>query len=707
MRLKSLAVSGFRGFPRNQILDLDADAVIVAGVNGSGKTSIFDAILWGLTGSIPRLRGESADVVSKYSLSGEARVEVVLRTDDRPEMRIVRRFDGRSHLSVEDGTGEVTGAAAEARLLATLWPDARFAPDPQKALSRSVTRATYLQQDLVREFVESDSEQDRFQVVSELVGIGRVEELQRQLEGSRNNWSRATNTIERDVAPLRSQLVALRERIARLGSLETDAEAEGALVEWIARARTFVSGEESGRLVADRSAQSLDRALAALQARQLSEERRAATLGRLLDEIARPVAAVTDMAPLEARERDAEATFQEASQLLAAAQARAARRRREQVEQAERQESMRTLARLALQHLGENCPVCEQTIDQVATRARLGELLSVEKSTEEASDVDPISEAAISVEAAERHLAEVRAQLRQARSRVRERTAWEQTVLALAEEGGLEPGDDLGARAASTATAARTTIEAVKSLKTEGERLSVQLARSAELAQRADLERRAATLTSELVSREEDLAARIATRDLASGLLEKLREVNARIVATELQRIEPLLQRIYAQVDPHPSFRAVNFLTRTVRGRGRLWTSLGDRAADVSVDEPAMVLSSSQLNVLAVSTFLSLNLAIDTLPLQVVALDDPLQSLDTVNLLGLADLLRRIKTPRQVIVSTHDERLAELLARKLRPVYAEGRTLLLRLQAWSREGPVVEHEAVPADVPPLRLVASA
>jgi len=97
------------------------------------------------------------------------------------------------------------------------------------------------------------------------------------------------------------------------------------------------------------------------------------------------------------------------------------------------------------------------------------------------------------------------------------------------------------------------------------------------------------------------------------------------------------------------------------------WTALTDEAESKTVTDPSVVLSSSQLNVLAVSTFLALNLAIDSLPLQIVALDDPLQSLDTVNLLGLADLLGRVGASRQVIVSTHDSRLASLLSRKLRP----------------------------------------
>ncbi len=707
MRLKAIAIAGFRGFSRSQTFDLDADAVIVAGANGSGKTSMFDAILWGLTGSIPRIQGEAANLVSKYSPSGEARVELLLGTDEGSEMRIVRRFDGREHLTIENGAGEVSGPAAEAKLLEALWPDAKFAPEPQVALSRSLTRATYLQQDLVREFVESDSEQERFQVVSELVGVGRVEELQRQLEGSRNNWSRATNTIERDIAPLRLQLSAVQERIARLGTPDSDVVGEDPFRGWIDGVAEFVSAEESDRLLSDRSAQNLDRVLATLQARQLSEERRATALERLAAHLDHPIGTTPDVAPLEEAERVAEVAFEDVSQRLVAAQEQAAQRRREQIEQTELRESLRTLAQLAIHHLGEKCPVCDQAYDEVATRVRLDELVSGEGSGDSPPPVDAVQDAATHVEAAERRLAEVRVQLRDARSGQELREAWEQALARLAKEAGLEPSEVVKDGPKENLIAAQAVAGTIEGLRTAGEQLSVGLARSAEIAQRGDLEKQAESLTRDLAARERELTTRTKTGELASHLLEILRNVNEGIVSTELQRIEPLLQRIYAQVDPHPSFRAVNFLTRTVRGRGRLWTSLGDRTAEVSVEEPSIVLSSSQLNVLAVSTFLSLNLAIDSLPLQVVALDDPLQSLDTVNLLGLADLLRRIKASRQVLVSTHDERLAVLLARKLRPVSAGEQTRLIRLQAWSREGPTVEQEAIPADVPPLRLVASA
>ena len=92
MRLKSLSIAGFRGFPRPVTLDLDADAVIVAGVNGSGKTSLFDAVLWALSGSIDRLSDETVNLVSRYSPSGEARVEAVLSTDNDSTATVIRRF---------------------------------------------------------------------------------------------------------------------------------------------------------------------------------------------------------------------------------------------------------------------------------------------------------------------------------------------------------------------------------------------------------------------------------------------------------------------------------------------------------------------------------------------------------------------------------------------------------------------------------------
>lgn len=56
MRITSIELAGFRAFGAEAVLDLAADAVILVGPNGSGKTSVLDGILWSLTGRVPRMR---------------------------------------------------------------------------------------------------------------------------------------------------------------------------------------------------------------------------------------------------------------------------------------------------------------------------------------------------------------------------------------------------------------------------------------------------------------------------------------------------------------------------------------------------------------------------------------------------------------------------------------------------------------------------
>lgn len=76
-----LRVEAFRGFRDAREFDLSADAVIVTGPNGTGKTSFFDALQWALVGSIERLeslrsRRNSEHVVNQYRLGRKASVEV-------------------------------------------------------------------------------------------------------------------------------------------------------------------------------------------------------------------------------------------------------------------------------------------------------------------------------------------------------------------------------------------------------------------------------------------------------------------------------------------------------------------------------------------------------------------------------------------------------------------------------------------------------
>lgn len=705
MRLKTLTVAGFRGFAEERTFDLDADAVIIVGANGSGKTSLLDAVLWALTGSIQRLSNKPGDVVSRYSPTGEARVELEVERAGET-LRVTRRYDGRDNLTVESAEiGLVSGVAAEATLLDLLWPESKAASDPNQALSRSLTRAIYLQQDEVRQFVDDDDEQARFNVVSELVGVGRVAELQRSLENSRKAWSEATNNLKKDLEPLRSQVGGLEQRANRLSSTSNESTSAEDLARWLDDVSSVLEGAEPAGLPHG-SSERIDRVIESLQALHRHQERQILRLQALMEHLSSPRPEVVDASPIEAQIRTTEQLIVDASNELRVAQELAAAHRRRAAEMRDASESLRTMAQLALGHLGDRCPVCAQDYDLEATRIRLTEIVGTTAAPDGEQDIDAVPGAASHLESLQRRLAAEQAELRAARSSEVGAADWDRLARSLAQENGLELAPDLTETTHVKLADLQSRQANVQGLRERGEQLSLDMARESEIAQRADLVSQLETARRELERQEREVDARTKTHELASQLITALRGASNAIVAEELARIGPLLQRIYSSVDPHPSFRAVQFLTQEHRGHGRVWTTLTDHTADTTAREPAVVLSSSQLNVLAVSTFLALNLAIDTLPLQVVALDDPLQSLDTVNLLGLADLLRRVGASRQTIVSTHDDRLAQLLSRKLRPTRG-GRTSLIRLEGWGRGGPSVEQHAIAPDETPLRLVATA
>ena len=174
MQIKSVDISGFRAFSGRNRFDLDGDIVLVTGVNGQGKTSLFDAIHWAITGEIARLN-QPKSVVSLYSPSGEARVHVTLSSDDGRLIEVTRHSDGeKDSLLVSEDSETFRGEDAEYQLLRRLWPDGLSASESPAVLRSALERGVYLQQDVLTDFLTADTEQDRFNAISELIGAGRT-----------------------------------------------------------------------------------------------------------------------------------------------------------------------------------------------------------------------------------------------------------------------------------------------------------------------------------------------------------------------------------------------------------------------------------------------------------------------------------------------------------------------------------------------------
>lgn len=129
-----------------------------------------------------------------------------------------------------------------------------------------------------------------------------------------------------------------------------------------------------------------------------------------------------------------------------------------------------------------------------------------------------------------------------------------------------------------------------------------------------------------------------------------------------------LINGIYSKIDPHPSFKEVDFVPDFDSAQPGLNIVLRDETGDVM--SPMLYFSAAQLNILSLSIFIANALhAKDDKgnSLDVILIDDPIQSMDSINILAVIDLLRNIslRFNKQIIISTHDENFFELLKLKI------------------------------------------
>jgi len=136
---------------------------------------------------------------------------------------------------------------------------------------------------------------------------------------------------------------------------------------------------------------------------------------------------------------------------------------------------------------------------------------------------------------------------------------------------------------------------------------------------------------------------------------------------------EELINQIYSKIDPHPDYKKVSFKCNFEDGKGKLNVFVTGKNDDKPLS-PSLYYSTAQLNVLSLSIFLAKALhAKDDKgnPVDCIFIDDPIQAMDSINILSTIDLLRSLVAnyKKQIILSTHDENFHRLLEKKIPPEY--------------------------------------
>jgi exonuclease SbcC len=134
----------------------------------------------------------------------------------------------------------------------------------------------------------------------------------------------------------------------------------------------------------------------------------------------------------------------------------------------------------------------------------------------------------------------------------------------------------------------------------------------------------------------------------------------------------PLINAIYKKIDPHPDYKEIEFECDFAENKPRLqiYTTSLDESGNVLKSVPSLYFSTAQVNILSLSIFLARALKTKDdkgQSVDCIFIDDPIQSMDSINVLSFIDLFRglTLSLDKQLIISTHEENFHLLLQKKI------------------------------------------
>ncbi len=150
-----------------------------------------------------------------------------------------------------------------------------------------------------------------------------------------------------------------------------------------------------------------------------------------------------------------------------------------------------------------------------------------------------------------------------------------------------------------------------------------------------------------------------------------------------------LIQFIYRFINPHPFFR--DFI---IEKNGSETNIKSTERNDIHINH---LFSEGQMKVLSLSIFLGLNLSINSNQFEQIYIDDPIQSMDDINMVSFIDLLRALNNSehvnKNIVIGTHDMNFSKLLKIKFRH-----RTCIeYSFDSYSKEGPKIRETYIGLD----------
>lgn len=644
MRLTGIRIRGFRGVRDSLDLQVPPGFLVICGRNGSGKSTVCDAVEFALTGTLERHEHakESGESLLHYLWwRGETAVsdrDVALSfDDDDPEVR----------------RGMDQSQPAVAQLLERFVVGRN---DPESI--QELCRTTILRADTIAEHSLDLSEPERYKFVRRAVGgTGSLARAETRLVEVTKSTSRWVGDAQREYDDARAKL---NELTAALSTARAEA----------ARVRDVAKAESELRALLERPDSPIVDLLEAARA-QLSEA--ALEVPRLKDLASAVERLLADRQALQTEEH--QRRLQETQTEIAAmrdeieAQLLVVSELEREVDALGGDEQLRSLAEL--QELGRllglrggTCPLCGSHVSSEDFQGHLRDLRE-EVERDRASLTEVV-----------RRRTEAHARLASLRQRQAVLQTEHETHASITNEVVEREVNLLGQvseRIGSSET--RVTPDVLASLvaargtreeKAAGVQRALAIVEASRALEELSVrEREHRDATTALQGAEERLRRLEHAHARASTAVGAVRRLMGEIIEERLAALSPLMVEMYARLRPHVDWPDLDY---RLRGDVRKFLSL--RVGDDL--NPRFMFSSGQRRAAGLAFLLAVHFSRPWSRLDTLILDDPVQHVDDFRALHLVEVLSAIRqSGRQVICTVEDPALADLLCRRLRNRTAE------------------------------------
>ncbi len=700
----SLRIENFRGFYDAQEIPLDASAVIISGPNGQGKTTVFDGIQWLILSRIPRLeqlryRKNENYIVNRYAQEKNLLASVEARINKNGHLVIAKRTGDHENnlLEVELDDSKVVGEQAQYVLQSILGvPGVR-----QDRLGSDFLSTALLEQDLVRAFLAISTSGERYELLSRVLGVDIVNEFVEKLNQTESSFADRVKKVEKSLGETR---VVINSAHEQLNELSIRINTSPILTETVSKLKDKLNEIGLGSIIStyetEKDAKFLKRDIRQYRQflsnlNELVSEIRvhfshkpSSTLQELRDLVSEVKNKLdfekSDLKTNEVRETEARETFQDATI---------------------KADSLKQVASLSIGLLADRCPVCDQKIDPMKVRTRLESLiakqpgLSNAKATYEHVHTEYLKRL--------KKVAALEDRYNKICSDLKIFEIWNAKFTQLSTEIEKSSMKFINCNFPLPVPIDYSIIDWLSFLENWQSGFAEKLGIVEELAdkliaaqsvveekQQYDiLEKEVIPLKKLYEKRELEVTEAQKARQNRKRLCENSREAAAKVVDDAFIQLEPVVQDLFARLAPHPTFNVLSLAHDVYYRKGSTMPYAEDEQTKLKIN-PAIGFSSAQVNVAALCYFIALAFASSETDFNFILLDDPLQSMDDVNVLGFSDLCRFIRREKQLLISTHEDRLGNLLTRKLTARDEPLQTLRLLFSSWDRSGPCIQPERI-------------